>query len=273
MTHHSKEKRTKEEILRLLDRALAQEENQAQKIRDLEAKLLDCQQKAENPRGELDTGALPASKIAFRIDYYQTVHDNTLKGIVEHLQSRATMSFHGEGIEAITRFMSGYLVKNSAKSGKKSANSPVQEISPAVQPEPAALTQTIEPELVAEAPPPTPVKQKTPQQENFSLHLIDSVQNPGNGSPSIQVVLPDGLLAQLPKDGSRFRIDLTRLEGNEVAIFDGRIPAAEGVFMLPEKPIAVPQKGAYRIGLTIWQRKTDARFFYRDSRLLVVASR
>ena len=78
----SKDKRTKGQILRLLDNALTQEELLADKIKALETELADCRKKAEDPRMELTEEALSGSKVSFRIDYYRTEKSGPLKGII-----------------------------------------------------------------------------------------------------------------------------------------------------------------------------------------------
>lgn len=114
-----KDKRTKEQILKLLDRAIEQEERLAEKIKTLENELADCRKKAEDPRHELTEEAMPASKVAFRIDYYRTSEGGPLKGIIEHLPSRQNKPFEGEGQLVISHFMSRFLTEESG-GGKQS---------------------------------------------------------------------------------------------------------------------------------------------------------
>ena len=116
---NSKDKRTKEQILRLLDRAIEQEERLSEKIKSLETELADCRKKVENPRHEITEEALSASKVSFRIDYYRTDKSGPLKGIIEHIPSREPKPFEGEGWEAIQNFISRYLSEESATIGKK----------------------------------------------------------------------------------------------------------------------------------------------------------
>ena len=146
MSAKQKDKRTKEQILHLLDNAIEQEERLGEKIKSLETELADCRKKAEDPRHELTEGALSASKVSFRLDYYRTDKDGPLKGIVEHLPTRETKSFEGEGQEAIGQFVARFLseetsdAKNKKKKGaegKKGKKEPVialsaeRELSPA----------------------------------------------------------------------------------------------------------------------------------------------
>ncbi len=63
-----KDKRTKEQILQLLDHAMEQEEKHAQKIQALENQLAECQKRADDPRYELTDEAIAASKVSFRLN-------------------------------------------------------------------------------------------------------------------------------------------------------------------------------------------------------------
>lgn len=108
-----KDKRTKEQILKLLDRAMEQEERLSEKIKSLETDLADCRKKAEDPRHELTEEAMPASKVSFRIDYYRTSDESPLKGIIEHLPSRQIKSFEGEGQKVIGHFVNRFLTEES----------------------------------------------------------------------------------------------------------------------------------------------------------------
>lgn len=125
---NSKDKRTKEEILKLLDRAIEQEERLSEKIKSLEVELADCRKKADDPRHELTEEALSASKVSFRIDYYRTAKKSPLKGIIEHLPSRQNKAFEGEGKEVVRQFISRFLnEETSSESRKKTAASDKNE--------------------------------------------------------------------------------------------------------------------------------------------------
>lgn len=117
-----KDKRTKEQILRLLDNAIEQEERLSGKIKSLETELADCRKKAENPRHELTEEALPASKVSFRIDYYRTAESGPLKGIIEHLPSRQNKAFEGEGQLVIGHFMNRFLMEETGNTKKKAVS-------------------------------------------------------------------------------------------------------------------------------------------------------
>lgn len=104
-----KEKHTKEQIIRLLDRALAQEEILLASINALEIELDICRKKAANPRHELEDLAIPGSKTSFRLDFYRTEKKGPVKGIIEHLSSRESQSFEGHHTETLTLFIKKYV--------------------------------------------------------------------------------------------------------------------------------------------------------------------
>lgn len=121
MSANQKDKRTKEQILKLLDNAIEQEERLSEKIKLLETELADCRKKAEDPRAELTDDALPSSKVSFRLDYYRTAKNGPLKGIIEHLPSRETKVFEGEGRDAISQFLSRFVSEEAGNGKKKKA--------------------------------------------------------------------------------------------------------------------------------------------------------
>lgn len=155
----TKDKRTKEQILKLLDRAIEQEERLSEKIKILESDLKDCRKKVEDPRHELTDEALSASKISFRIDYYRTSEESPLKGIIEHLPSRQNKSFEGEGTESISGFIGRYLQEETSpnKKGKPAETVKSTEL-PANRP-----TETAQ-----DTPPPEVVRSKLQTQENVA---------------------------------------------------------------------------------------------------------
>lgn len=126
----SKDKRTKGQILRLLDNALTQEELLAEKIKALETELAGCRKKAADPRHELTEEAMPASKVSFRIDYYRTSDKSPLKGIIEHLPSRQNKSFEGVGQLIINQFMNRFLTEETGKDKKKKITAGGKETAP-----------------------------------------------------------------------------------------------------------------------------------------------
>lgn len=159
MSHSTQDKRTKSQILRLLDHAMQQEEKLAEKIQTLENQLAECRKRAEDPRYEITESAMPASKVSFRLDYYRTEKKGPVKGIIEHLSSRETRSFGSDdGFDTIQQFVGKYLpVKARAKQKPLAPPSPLLEETPvgaALEPQPAATetTPTATPEVLEETP-------------------------------------------------------------------------------------------------------------------------
>lgn len=124
MAHNQKDKRTKDQILRLLDRALEQEEKLGEKISQLEKELAACRKKVENPLQEFTEEALSSSKISFRIDYYRTAQKGPLKGVIEHLPSRTNKTFSGDGMPVFEKFMSKYLPELAKLQAKTPIDAP-----------------------------------------------------------------------------------------------------------------------------------------------------
>lgn len=104
-----KDKRTKDQILRLLDDALVQEDRLGAEISQLKTQLDECRKRAENPRAEFQEEALPSSKVPFRLDFYRTAGNAPLKGIIEHLPSRQTRAFEGDGQAVLLEFVQRFL--------------------------------------------------------------------------------------------------------------------------------------------------------------------
>ncbi len=121
MSANHKDKRTKGQILKLLDRAMEQEERLVEKIKSLETQLTDCRKKADDPRSELAEEALAGSKVSFRIDFYRTAAKSPQKGIIEHLPTRQNKAFEGEGIEIIRHFIGRFLNEEKGKKKKDTA--------------------------------------------------------------------------------------------------------------------------------------------------------
>jgi hypothetical protein len=109
------DKRTKGQVLRLLESAIEQEERMGDQIKSLENALAECQKKVNDPLAELTDNALAGSKISFRIDYYKTAEKGPLKGIIEHISSRQRQTFSGEGSKTYTAFIGKYLPESKAK--------------------------------------------------------------------------------------------------------------------------------------------------------------
>ncbi len=168
MSQNQQDKRTKSQILRLLDHAMQQEEKLAEKIQTLENQLVECQKRAEDPRYEITESAIPASKVSFRLDYYRTEKKGPVRGIIEHLSSRESKSFGSDdGFDTIQQFVGKYLpVKARHKEKPIAPPSPFLEKTPPgaapVRPEAAAemeaqpIAQVLEHEQPAEAIPVQP---------------------------------------------------------------------------------------------------------------------
>ena len=129
MSTVSKDKRTKEQLLQILSNALTQEEQLGEKIKMLENELAVCQKQNEDSRAEINQFGLSASKESFRIDYYKTIENGRLKGIIEHLPTRQKKSFKGLGIKLIAVFMERFLPENNQM--EKPANVQSKDLSPA----------------------------------------------------------------------------------------------------------------------------------------------
>jgi len=193
MSNFQKDKRTKEQIIRLLDNAIEQEDRLSEKIKSLEAQLAECRKKAEDPRHELTEEALSASKVSFRIDYYRTAEKGPLKGIIEHLPSRKNKAFEGEGESVITAFMSRFLVEETGngkkRKVKKEEQKPVEASTPEVAaPLPEAVIADSEAVLVEAT---TPVVAETelsnaiPEMES----MPEAPETPDTGLPA--AILPE----------------------------------------------------------------------------------
>jgi len=149
MPNNQKDKRTKDQIIQLLDRALEQEERLGEKIAALENELAICRKKVDNPIHEFAEEALASSKISFRIDYYRTSENGPLKGVIEHLPSRTNKSFAGDGLRIFSKFMAKYLPELGQVQQDTGAatvkNSPTPEEPAAAQPAAAVPAQELQP--------------------------------------------------------------------------------------------------------------------------------
>ncbi len=140
MSVHSKDKRTKEQILGLLDKVMEQEEQQSEKIKNLEAALAECRKNLEDPRHALAEEAIQTSKISFRIDFYRTSEKSPLRGIIEHLPSRQNHAFEGEGQEVIGDFILSFLQDEPGKNKKKKPVASTRQPSPSQEEMPAVIS-------------------------------------------------------------------------------------------------------------------------------------
>lgn len=113
-----KDKRTKDQLLRLLDDALVQEEKLIEQISLMRTQLADCRKRADDPRAELAEDAIPSSKVPFRLDFYRATGDGPLKGIIEHLPSRQMRTFEGEGQAMVAEFVAQFILEEKVKNKK-----------------------------------------------------------------------------------------------------------------------------------------------------------
>lgn len=170
MSASSKDKRTKDQLLRLLDDALVQEEKLIEQISTLRAQLDDCRKRADDPRAELAEGAIPSSKVPFRLDFYRATGDGPLKGIIEHLPSRQMRTFEGEGQAMIAEFVSQFFPKEKIKVPKTAAQA-------------SARTEKNLPHVTGATEPPAPEK-----------NAVD-----GQGTPRLLLRMQDEFLRQFPE--------------------------------------------------------------------------
>ena len=149
MPNNQKDKRTKDQIIQLLDRALEQEERLGENISTLENELATCRKKVDNPIHEFAEEALASSKISFRIDYYRTSENGPLKGVIEHLPSRTNKSFAGDGLRIFSKFMAKYLPeleRVQQDTGVVAAkNSPLPEVPASTTPPPEVTARPVQP--------------------------------------------------------------------------------------------------------------------------------
>jgi hypothetical protein len=160
---NTKDKRTKEQILALLDRALGQEERLGEKIQELEQQVAEWRKKAEDPRQAVAEEALHASKISFRIDFYRSSAEGPLKGLVEHLPSRSSKSFSNEPLRQIARFMGKYLPE-------------LQQAAPERPTEKKAKQPAVEAALEASAPAQADAKPQAAAQPRLMERLLADFQ-------------------------------------------------------------------------------------------------
>jgi hypothetical protein len=276
MPSTNKDKRTKEQILKLLDRAMEQEEQFAEKIASLEKDLAECRQKAENPRHELLEEALSSSKIPFRIDYYRTAANNPLKGIVEHLPTRESRSFTGDGLEEIIDFLGQFLPQKPSASRLKSALATVSTTTssaqtPAAQaekPAPSALLRKVLPDVFAPPPAPTEVAE-VPVAPSVRLNAGMFEAATDAGAPTFWVEIPMQGLEAFDGKACQATLDVESLEsGQRFQIAENCVPHGEKL-RLPTQHFQLGQ-GAYRVTALLTLQSSPHRAHYRERRLVVL---
>jgi hypothetical protein len=269
----NKDKRTKEQILHLLDRAMEQEEQFAEKIASLEKELAECRQKAENPRHELLEEALSSSKIPFRIDYYRTAANTPLKGIVEHLPTRESRSFTGDGLDEIRGFLSQFLPQKPAATTPTSVlpthlSDKKRAAEPPPAPEkraPSDLLRKILPDMFA--PPPAPVE--VAPAPILAPVRIDAEMFEVSESSNFWVEIPLKGLEAFEGKPCAATLIVERLEnGENRRLTEECVPTGEKL-RLPAQRVHLGQ-GAYRITALLALLDNPRKVHYRESRLVVV---
>ncbi len=277
--------------MRLLDRAIEQEETLLEKINVLEADLANCRKKAANPRHELDEQALPGSKVAFRLDYYRTEEKGPFKGIIEHLPTRERRSFDGNGFNEISEFVAQYVGTN-AQTPMDGAPSSLPKAGPILPPEIIENTSELEkkerspllkklfPEFFG-TPPPLPPTQ--PRAETAQVPM------PLESEPFS--VLTDGAETHqcAVRSGQSFQIQIPM---QALGVFQGKpcsvSLSAKSLEKKPAKPLemveyytpnqdklSIPvharlEQGVYRLIVSMVLRDEPQEAYYRENRLLIV---
>ncbi|MBC7777140.1 MAG: hypothetical protein H7246_17035 [Phycisphaerae bacterium] len=287
-----KEKRTKEQTMRLLDRAIEQEESLLEKIRMLETELADCRIKAENPRHELEEQALPGSKVAFRLDYYRTEEKGPFKGIIEHLPTRERRSFEGNRSNEIGDFVAQFVGANTGFQGqaeplpppKASAIFPPEiientndvekkERSPLLKklfPEFFSTTTALPLEPTVAEPKPVPV----PLESEPFLVLTEGVETHQravrSGQP-FQIQIPMqalGIFQGKPCSVSLSAKSLEKKNSNPLKIVEYYTPTQDKLNIpIHTHPL---EQGVYRLIVSMALRDEPQKAYYREDRLLIV---
>lgn len=296
-----KDKRTKEQILSLLDRAMAQEEKFSEKIMALEIQLAECQKRADNPRYELTENALSGSKVSFRLDYYRTEKKGPLKGIIEHLSRREHQSFSGDGFDAMQAFIGKYLpVKARPKAPLTAPSAPIS--TPSATELVAAEAKIPESTTLEESPTPPPLP-----------HTASPAPGGARLSPRIRSLLSDMAPTEAPTEspamaaaqrkaakitGAVFSILAKEKNGLQVEIptdglddFRGQachaslwVEALESGHRFQHTETCVPGEhnlrlpqqslvlapGGYRLTASLHLMADPRKVYYKESRLVVV---
>jgi len=295
-----KDKRTKEQILSLLDRAMAQEEKFSEKIKALEAQLAECQKRADNPRYELTESALSGSKVSFRLDYYRTEKKGPLKGIIEHLSRREHQSFSGDGFDAMQAFIGKYLpvkartkapLTPSAPIVAPSATEPVAE--EAKIPEPTTLEESPTPPLLPGAASSAPgaarlstrirnlLSDMAPTEAPIESPAMAAAQRKASKITgavfSILTKERNGLQVEIPTDGlDDFRGQACHASLWVEVLESGHRFQHTETCVPDEQPLRLPQQslalapGGYRLTASLHLMADPRKVYYKESRLVVV---
>ncbi len=288
----SKEKRTKEQMMTLLDRAIEQEEVLLERVSVLEAKLTDCRKKVENPRHELDEQALPGSKVSFRLDYYRTEKKGPLKGIIEHLPTRESRSFEENGMNEIGDFVAQFVGTNT-RLQQRSNTSSNQKAHPTSPPE--IIEETIEaekkgrspllkklfPELFGSPSPIQPIPEPAepvpaPEQLDSEPFWVlteghEDHQRTVRKGQSFQIQIPMQALSPFhgkPCSVSLSAKSLERKPAKTLEALEYCIPDQD-LLRVPVRTLQLEQ-GVYRLVVSMTLRDEPRTAYYREDRLLIV---
>jgi len=287
-----KEKHTKEQMMRLLDRAIEQEESLLEKVKMLESELADCHKKRENPRHELDEQALPGSKVSFRLDFYRTEEKGPFKGIVEHLSTRESYSFEGTRMNEVAGFVAQFvrtganlqeflespshpmtslvfppeIIENTLEMGKKERSPLLKKLFPEFFGTPSAhLPPKLE---IAEAAP-------NPQQLDTEPFLVlkegvETHQRAMHSGQAFQIQIPMHRLDALQGKPCSMSFFAKLLEKKTAKPFE------MVKYLTPnQNPLNIPvpalmEQGVYRLVVSMTLRDEPQKSYYQGSRLLLV---
>lgn len=288
----SKEKRTKEQAMRLLDRAIEQEETLLEKVKSLETELADCRKRAENPRHELDELALPASKVSFRLDFYRTQEKGSLKGIIEHLSTRESRSFEADRFGEINDFITQF-VGTISWPPEVSAPPSAKKTSPTFPPEVikdggeeerrerSPLLRKLLPEIFGTPAPvlsepiiaaPAPVPERLEAEPFFVLTdgVSDDQRSVREGEP-FQIGIPMQTLSNFKGKPCSVSLSAESLEkppNQAFKTFEYCTPDQD-ILRVATRNLALEQ-GVYRLMVSMTLRDEPQQAYYQESRLLIV---
>jgi hypothetical protein len=285
----TKEKRTKEQVLRLLDRAMEQEETLLENVKKLEADLSECRKKVTNPRHELEEMALPASKVSFRLDYYKTEEHAGYKGIIEHLSSRECRTFNGTQLDPIGEFVSQYVREGnwSAKHAEpESPALPLPEVPgekvEAVKKERSPLLKRLLPEIFGSPAQDRPSKGKLTSQTRPVEALTTQpfwVIKPGSETPQRAIIKGQPMQILIPMPGLEVcigqpcsviltAISLEKKPQQTFHFQENGTPDQEKL-KVTVRHFAL-DAGTYRLEVSMTLRAEPKQCYYKAHRLLIV---
>lgn len=286
----TKEKRTKEQVIRLLDRALEQEDSLLEKVKWLENELLQCQKRADNPRHELEEQAIPGSKVSFRLDFYRLEDKGPIKGIIEHLPTRARHSFDGARFFEIRAFAEQFVhTRLQEAETKTSTTAPDMVALPEKVENPPApekkerspLLKRLFPEFFGAPDALMPQARiapsaKTPSALEAEAFLVltegvDSHQRAIRAGQPIQVLIPMQGLELFQEQPCLLKLtakSMVRQDTPPVEIESACTPDKDSL-CLPLKDLSL-ERGAYRLNVHMHLLDAAVKDYYQQSRLLIV---